>query len=106
MKVDFKFEHPCGVSLAPGRVYSPDKIAVLMVGYKHSISSIFINDVPKEAWNNLNSSEFGSIMMGAKQVAEYLKTTKSYATGKIGHLEGAYNAWQKWCQEDMDEDMY
>ena len=102
MKVDFRFNHPCGVSLAPGRVCSPDKIAVLRVGYKHIMSPIFIDNVPKEAWDNLNSSEFSSIMIGVKQVAEYLKTTMSYATGKIGHLEGAYNAWQKWCQEDID----
>lgn len=102
MKVEFRFNHPCGVSLVPGRVYSPDKIVVLMVSYKHSKGQIYINDVPEEAWNNLNSSEFNSIMIGVKQVAEYIKTTKSYATGKIDRLEDAYNAWQKWCQENTD----
>ena len=102
MEIDFRFNHPCGVSLAPGRVYSPDKVAVLRIGYKYSIGSIFIDDVPEDAWNNLNSSEFSSIMVGVKQVAEYLKTTKSYATGRIAHLEDAYNAWQKWCQENID----
>lgn len=102
MKVDFRFNHPCGVSLAPGKVCSPDKVAVLKVGYKYSIGTIFIDDVPEDAWDNLNSSEFNSIMIGVKQVAEYLKATKSYATGRIDHLENAYNAWQKWCQENID----
>lgn len=104
MKVDFRFNHPCGVSLAPGRVCSPDpdRIAVLKVGYKNSWETIGINDVPEEAWGDFNSSEFSAIMIGVKLVAEYIKTTKRYATGKIGHLEDAYNAWQKWCQEDID----
>lgn len=102
MKVNFIFNHPCGVSLAPGRVYSPDRIVVLEVGYKYSIGPIFTDDVPEDAWNNLNSSEFNAIIIGIKQVAEYLKTTKSYATGRIARLEDAYNAWQKWCQENID----
>lgn len=102
MKVDFRFNHPCGVSLVPGRVHSPSRITVLGVGYKFSMCSILIDDVPEEAWNNLKSSEFNSIMIGVKQVAEYIKTTKSYATGRIDHLESAYNAWQKWCQENID----
>ena len=102
MKVDFKFNHPCRVGLAPGRVYSHDRITVLEVSYRGSITPIYVNDVPnKETFKNLNSSEFETIMMGVKQVAEYIKTTQ-YAVGRIAFLEGTYNTWQKWCQDNAE----
>ena len=96
-ETDFNIKFPNGSEIIFMGLDEETKLLSL-----NDIGTIFIDDVPEDAWDNLNSSEFNSIMIGVKQVAEYLKATKSYATGRIDHLENAYNAWQKWRQENID----
>lgn len=94
MEIEFKFKHPCGVTLRPGNIYNN---IVLSVSYKQYEYHVYVGDVPKEAENNITSNNFNDIMIGVAQVIRYVKETKPYATGYIKHLEDVYNAWQEWC---------
>lgn len=107
MLFTFEFKHPCGVTLRAPEL-NILKLECIKVIYKFISTTVFIKEVPMEAVENFrmnyagDSMEFSNVMIGIAQVIEHLEKECPYATGKIDNLKEAYNAWQKWCQEDED----
>ena len=105
IRFNFEFRHPCGVALRPG-CFCKEKPEAIKVVHNWTVTTIFASDVPDNAERDFrphygnDTFLFSTIMMGVAKVIKHLKETTPYATGKIGKLEDAYNAWQKWCHEE------
>lgn len=92
MEIKFEFNHPCGVTLYPGK---PGTKEVMRFRYKNNITTLYEDEVPKTLMKNFQSTNFASIMIGLEAVVQCWD--KLYGQGKMDNFHSVYQAWVDWC---------